>query len=596
MPLDKRRMYPPKTDQRSWSALPAQTRDALIRWGDEALKGYPQLPATLYLQYERNGDRKSYETPYFKRRTLLIGATLAECVTGNSRYLDAVMDGLWFLCEESSWVISAHNAAPNGKHDIQQFLPDPKAPAIDLFSAQTAAALAYVTYLLSDELDQLTPALIRRVHEEVETRIFTPFLTRDDFWWMGITRKNLNNWTPWILSNVMDAFLLLEADPRRLATALERSLRILDRYLSGLPEDGGCDEGCGYWNVAGASLLDCLECLRQATDGKADFYHDPLIRAIAEFPLKAHIGGPWYWNFADCDAKPALDGERVYTFGIRTKNAGLVSLGNEISALCKTPRPIDTPQMNRVLSMLFTSRNPGSEDDRAGDRHMVFMPSLQVWAMEKNGIYAAIKGGSNGENHNHNDVGNVIVYLEGQPAIIDAGNMTYTALTFSEKRYKLWNTRSAYHNLPIIGGFEQKAGAEYRTNLFNTSDTGAVAELQTAYPPETGLTLFRRELCMGECAAVTDNLELLESAEITWVWMLRFKPENLSTVGGITELTAGNLRMRFSEALSCRWEEIPIKDERMARNFPGSLYRLLLTAKPNSKHTETFTFWKGKGE
>ena len=124
VPLNMRHMYPPVLDQRSWSNLPAQTRDALIQWGNEALDGYPQLSATIYLQYARTGNRKSFETPYFQRRSLLIGATLAECVTGNKRYLDTVMNGLWFICEESSWVISAHNAAPNGKRDKQHLLPD----------------------------------------------------------------------------------------------------------------------------------------------------------------------------------------------------------------------------------------------------------------------------------------------------------------------------------------------------------------------------------------------------------------------------------------------------------------------------------------
>ena len=596
VPLNMRHMYPPVLDQRSWSNLPAQTRDALIQWGNEALDGYPQLSATIYLQYARTGNRKSFETPYFQRRSLLIGATLAECVTGNKRYLDTVMNGLWFICEESSWVISAHNAAPNGKRDKQHLLPDTKAPDIDLFSAQTASTLAYVIDILSDELDELTPVLIQRVRDEIEKRIFTPFLNRDDFWWMGLTRRALNNWTPWILSNVMDAFLLLEVDTRRLAKALDRSMLILDRYLESLPEDGGCDEGCGYWNVAGASLLDCLENLRIATGGKACFYDNPLIRAVAQFPMKAHIDGPWYWNFADCDAKPVLDGERVYTSGIRTENGNWASLGNDICDYHTTPRPIDTPQMNRVLSYLFTRRNIKAIETRSDDKHTVFMPNLQVWAMKKDGIYAALKGGNNGESHNHNDVGNVIVYLEGKPAIIDAGNMTYTALTFSEKRYTLWNIRSAYHNLPIIGGIEQKPGAEYRTKFFEERDTGAIAELQTAYPPEAGLILFRRELYMDESAAVTDNLELREPTEVTWVWMLRSKPETFSTEKGMTELTAGNLRMRFSDTLSYRWEEIPVNDERMALSFPGSLFRLLLTAGPRIKHTERFEFDKGKSD
>jgi hypothetical protein len=44
-----------------------------------------------------------------------MGAALAECAAHDGTYLDAVVDGLWHLCEETSWVISAHNGAADGR-------------------------------------------------------------------------------------------------------------------------------------------------------------------------------------------------------------------------------------------------------------------------------------------------------------------------------------------------------------------------------------------------------------------------------------------------------------------------------------------------
>ena len=72
--------------------------------------------------------------------------------------------------------------------------------------------------------------------------------------------------------------------------------------------------------------------------------------------------------------------------------------------------------------------------------------------------------------------------------------------------------------------------------------------------------------------------------------MLRYKPERFLTDNGTTVLAAGPLWMRFSAALSYRWEEIPVNDERMARSFPGSLYRLLFTAEPSASYAERFEF------
>jgi hypothetical protein len=46
----------------------------------------------------------------------------------------------------------------------------------------------------------------------------------------------------------------------------------------------------------------------------------------------------------------------------------------------------------------------------------------------------------------------VVVFAEGQPVFVDAGAPTYTAQTFSAKRYEHWAFQSGFHNLPTING------------------------------------------------------------------------------------------------------------------------------------------------
>ena len=131
-------------------------------------------------------------------------------------------------------------------------------------------------------------------------------MATDDFWWMGFRRKDLNNWTPWILSNILVCAVYDPMPRARLAALLERACGMLDRYLDTLPEDGGCDEGAGYWNMAGGALLDCLEILEKVTGGKMAFRQDEKIRNIMAFPAKMEMGGGWFANFADCDARPNM--------------------------------------------------------------------------------------------------------------------------------------------------------------------------------------------------------------------------------------------------------------------------------------------------
>jgi hypothetical protein len=92
---------------------------------------WPLLTASSYAQYRRDGDRGSYETPYFFRRTRLAAAVLASA-------RDEITDGVWLLGEETSWCVPAHEPSP---------LPDPTQPHVDLFAAETAALLAYTDHL-----------------------------------------------------------------------------------------------------------------------------------------------------------------------------------------------------------------------------------------------------------------------------------------------------------------------------------------------------------------------------------------------------------------------------------------------------------------
>jgi hypothetical protein len=575
VPKDKRLPIPPAANRAAWKAIPAAMQEEIIS-NANAQKGadYPPLSATRFLAFVRTGDRSVYETPYFTRRRMLLTAMLAECIESNGTYMDQVVDGLWCICEESFWGISAHNGSshPGMRPAAERALPDIENPYIDLFAAQTSALLLWTCYLLKDKLNAVSPLIVRRVYLEAERRIVKPFFYHDDFWWMGMIRSDVNNWTPWILSNVISAMLLMEMEDIRLAEGVKRAMRMLDSYLAVMPEDGGCDEGVSYWNMAGGSLLDCLEHIDHLTGGRTTFYDDPHIKAIGAFPLKAHIAGPYFLNFADCDAKPMLDGERVFSFGVRTGQPGLAALGAQIAAHAEGILPRDTPETYRVLCKLFFPVH-SPQGENLGES-TVILPGLQVWASRKDGLYAAVKGGHNGENHNHNDVGSFLLYVDDGPEIVDAGNMVYTAKTFGPERYTLWNTRSINHNVPLIAGFEQQPGREYAARDVEIEESGIFLNMAAAYPREAGLLSLTRKAGYQESSFVlTDAVKLKSAATVTWVFMLCNRPE-IST----GELQTEKMILRFDETLKAACEEIPITDKRMAQNFPGSLWRVTLTS------------------
>jgi len=158
---------------------------------------------------------------------------------GQERFLDAIANAAWSICEESSWCLPAHIAAQKAGSG----LPDTTEPVVDLFAAETSALLAWTHYLVASQLKQVSPLLPPRIEREIQTRILTPALERDDFWWMGFTEREVNNWNPWINANWLASVLLIEVDETRRRTSVAKIMRSLDRFITPYPQDGGCDEG-----------------------------------------------------------------------------------------------------------------------------------------------------------------------------------------------------------------------------------------------------------------------------------------------------------------------------------------------------------------
>lgn len=70
--------YPRADDRTAWETLPADTRRELVEDGEEFLGfAYPALPATLFLEFAREGNRSRYETQHFARRAALESLVVA---------------------------------------------------------------------------------------------------------------------------------------------------------------------------------------------------------------------------------------------------------------------------------------------------------------------------------------------------------------------------------------------------------------------------------------------------------------------------------------------------------------------------------------
>ncbi len=596
------RPFPKWQDRAGWAAVPQSLQDLLLQAGqDRKDYAYPALPATLFLDYMRTGRRTPFQNVNYARRYALVDLTLAECVEGAGRFLDDIVNGIWTICEETWWGVPAHIRVQKAGNT----LPDKHEPTVDLFAAETGAMLAWIHYLLGEELDSVSPVVRPRMTREIAERILDVCRDRIDLPWQGNWGgRRVNNWNPWICSNWLTCLLVLEEDPQRRAEDVHRLLQTLDRFVDPYPRDGGCDEGPNYWGRAGLSLYDNLELLYGAMGGEGDLFEDDLVREIGRFIYRAHIDEDYYLNFADSSAVVSPEAVPTLNYGVRIADPELEAFGawlarrqDFLRAGFEDGTGVKKPSsLGRALASLFPLRNL---EEAAGAPPLcrdVWLPETEIMcARDRNGsaqgFYVAVKGGHNEESHNHNDVGTFVVYADGKPLLVDIGVEEYTAKTFGPDRYDIWTMQSAFHNLlPTINGVQQRPGAQYRAAdmQYRTDDARAQAILNMApaYGPEAGVEKWKRHLVLtrGEEVHIEDTYRLNKAPQSLTLSVITPCKVSWETGEGTIRLDerefvsgriSGSGQLHFDpDRFAPRVESLPIADERMGPVWGAELFRI----------------------
>lgn len=518
--LKKEEYHPfPKADEREvWDSVPENIKKNYMTKGERALSSlWPSITVSDYLDYFRTGSREKFSSPYNERRQKLMDLVLAECLENKGRFIEQIADGIWLICEETSWVPPFHIVYQKAGAG----LPDINDGYVDLMCAETGNLLAWTYYLLGGRLDKISPFIKSRIVSEIKKRITDLCLKRDDFWWMWTPGKEdsshtINNWVPWICSNWLAAVLLIEEKDEIRSESVYKIMQTLDRFINSYPDDGGCDEGPSYWEHAAGSLFESLELLAGATHNKIDIFDNSLIKEMGRYLYRAYISGDYYINTGDAAARIKINPDLVLRYGLKIKDEYLAGLGAFSAVKQGTYMSGISGSMTRQLSYLFSLSTTMKQEPKEPLLSEVWLADTKIMAARakensKEGFYIAAVGSNNGKSHNHNDTGNFILYADGEPVIIDAGLGTYTAKTFSSERYTLWTMQSGYHNLPAVNGLMQRDGKEYaaKNHIFSSGRDSVLFSLDIAgaYPKEAGLSKWVRTIKLSR------RMETVEVAE-----------------------------------------------------------------------------------
>ena len=588
----------PKAGDKYWQKqVPVAMRNDYIRLGNlYQKKPWNAIPAETFAEFRTNGNRTRYEEASFGIRKQFVCLVMAEIMQGRGRFLPSIRKGLhYFIEKEPWWGIPAHYPKDHPEKDIQP---------VDLFNAETAGMLAWTLYMLEDEINRKEKELCDRVRSEINRRFLQPVLNQPQGW-----KSNANNWNTWITSNWLETVLICESDAKQRDAAFKGVQQCLRTFLKGYPDDGGCEEGVSYWDCAGASFFESLYFMQFAPKQAVLTLNEAQkkkVENMGRFITTMYINDLTFVNFSDAQAQNVPNINILFPYGAYLQNLQMMQLAAYVGKKYQyTLKPTtlflksgNYPKLGRelmLLSMLPKYQKTAAVEPKTED---AYLENSQIMVASNKNWFVAAKGGNNAESHNHNDIGNFIVYHNNQPVVIDLGRDTYTSKSFSNQRFELMNCRSAYHNVPIINGLEQKDGKKYRadkvSHVFSEGISSLTLNLEKAYTEAAHVDKWQRTIVLDReynWVEVTEQYKL-DSLQIekdrlngqvfdNQIILMAFGKPVMQKAGRIL-LQGGNVWLEYdAQYLSASVEKVQMTDGIMKTQWKDNVYRIILRLNDN---------------
>jgi len=126
-------LYPAYENRKAWDSIAPAYRHQLISQGEEALDyKWQVVPASVYLEFVRTGERYVMEDLFNQNLNAIKKLAFAELAEGRKRFIPQLINGVWAMCEITSWSISASI----GLQKKGAGLPDVEEPIVELGATQ----------------------------------------------------------------------------------------------------------------------------------------------------------------------------------------------------------------------------------------------------------------------------------------------------------------------------------------------------------------------------------------------------------------------------------------------------------------------------
>lgn len=453
------------------------------------------LTASMYADSQHD----VFITEYKKRRIALAALSLAEYAEKNGRFMRDIVDGIWCICEESTWILP----------DSTGTLRDCENPRFDINAARTASLLSLCANLFRKELP--LPVKKRMVYE-VRHRVLEPF-------------SEAKQLTPESVAHTLIACMFAEPDEEKRRQLVDKTLAAVDIFLGEYTENGikaKSQQSLYRWSAA---IFDILEILYNVTDQKFAVYSDERVKFVADSIYRAHIGSDGFSESVTED-----DGARAYLFGKRMDYKKLVDFGaSEFLKMKEQSLPKNFNLFHKLYSLKFAAEiiNYGDNFD---EQECGYIDSMDLFVKKTKEFSVAIKGGNSA-------AGNFMAYLQNEPYVVDLERT---------------------HNLPVINGFTQfpKTKNAEITQLEN----GLCVDISGTYPKDAGIIKWMRTIEAEEkYIVITDEYELSKNDDLRIIMLMKNKPilsGDRILIGDGTILWDGNLALRVELVKSKNYDYV----------------------------------------
>jgi hypothetical protein len=379
---------------------------------------------------------------------LLQGRVLTYCMaftlTDQKKYRDAALAELMHAINDwRIWVDTAHQ------------------PPFDLMTGETCLTFGLAWDWLYHDL---TPQERRQLREGVERRGLSAYLQSAKAARPGFFFTAHHNWNPVCNGGAAVLALALEGESELAAPVLKIAVPAMDHFWNHLAEDGGWDEGTGYWHYGFRYAFIAAEALRRAgKPGGVERFQLPGAKRTGYFPIVFNPGLKLSASFGDSNGR--ANDAIFYLLGRAYHDLAFIWFQDRAPLAAVGAGTWPQEALTLLWRPVGDAWLPEEPRDFKPQLDPVYVFPSIGWGMmtphqPDPPYFLAFKNGSLTANHTHLDLNHISIGYGDTMLAVELGSRPYPADYFSPQRYSYYEITTAGHNTVLIGGKGQVPGKQ----------------------------------------------------------------------------------------------------------------------------------------